>query len=35
MQEPELPEAPGWDETPVGPIIIDPSKHLTDAECLE
>ena len=34
-QEPELPEAPGWDETPVDPIVIDPSKRLTEAECLE
>ena len=34
-QEPEIPEAPGWDETPLDPITIDPSKHLTAAECLE
>lgn len=34
-QEPEIPEAPGYADTPVDPIIIDPSKHLTHAECLE
>ena len=31
-KEPELPEAPGWDEIPVDPIIIDPDKQLTDTE---
>lgn len=34
-QEPEIPEAPGYAETPVDPIVINPSKHLTHAECLE
>ena len=34
-KEPEIPEAPGWNNTPVERIVIDPYKQLTEAECLE
>ncbi len=34
-KEPEIPEAPGWNETPVERVIVDPYKQLTQAECLE
>ncbi len=34
-KEPEIPEAPGWNDTPVERIVVDPFKQLTQAECLE
>ncbi|KAA6418245.1 MAG: mannosyl-oligosaccharide 1 [Trebouxia sp. A1-2] len=34
-KEPEIPEAPGWNETPVEQIVVDPYKQLTQAECAE
>ena len=34
-KEPDIPEAPGWNETPVERVVVDPYKQLTPAECLE
>ncbi len=34
-KEPEIPEAPGWNDTPVERIVVDPYKQLTQAECLK
>ena len=34
-REPDIPEAPVWNETPVERIVVDPYRQLTTAECLE
>ena len=34
-KEPDIPEVPGYDQTPVLPIEVDPLKQLTAGECTE